>query len=114
MRYWGILSGTLSLLLTASVIAAGVQAWPQRPVTVIVPFTAGGNTDGIARMTGQRLSEKIANEIATAIKDPKFKEQLIQYGVDPSGNSPAEYKAMLEKDIAIWAEAVGVAGLKQN
>ena len=114
MRYWGILSGTLGLLLTASVIAAGAQAWPQRPVTVIVPFTAGGNTDGIARMTGQRLSEKIANEIATAIKDPKFKEQLIQYGVDPSGNSPAEYKAMLEKDIAIWAEAVGVAGLKQN
>jgi hypothetical protein len=30
------------------------------------------------------------------------------------GNSQAEYKAMLEKDIAIWAEAAGVAGLKQN
>ena len=59
MRYWGILSGTLGLLLTASVIAAGAQAWPQRPVTVIVPFTAGGNTDGIARMTGQRLSEAL-------------------------------------------------------
>jgi tripartite-type tricarboxylate transporter receptor subunit TctC len=57
LRYWGILSGTLGLLLTASIIAAGAQAWPQRPVTVIVPFTAGGNTDGIARMTGQRLGE---------------------------------------------------------
>jgi hypothetical protein len=33
---------------------------------------------------------------------------------DPLGNSPAEYKAMLAKDIAIWAEAVDVAGLKQN
>jgi tripartite-type tricarboxylate transporter receptor subunit TctC len=35
--------------------AALAQAWPQRPVTVIVPFAAGGNTDGIARMTAQRL-----------------------------------------------------------
>jgi tripartite-type tricarboxylate transporter receptor subunit TctC len=64
--------------------------------------------------TPPEIIEKIANEIATAVKDPKFKEQLIEYGVDPLGNSPAEYKAMLAKDIAIWREAVGVAGLKQN
>jgi tripartite-type tricarboxylate transporter receptor subunit TctC len=36
---------------------AQAQVWPQRPVTVIVPFAAGGNTDTIARMTAQRLSE---------------------------------------------------------
>ena len=64
--------------------------------------------------TPPEIIEKIANEIARAVKDPKFKEQLVQYGVDPLGNSPAEYKAMLAKDIAIWAEAVAVAGLKQN
>ena len=64
--------------------------------------------------TPPEIIEKIANEIARAVKDPKFKEQLIQYGVDPLGNSPAEYKAMLAKDIAIWTEAVAVAGLKQN
>ncbi len=61
MRYWGIWSGTLGLLLAASVIAAVAQAWPQRPVTVIVPFAAGGNTDGTARMTGQRLSEALCS-----------------------------------------------------
>jgi tripartite-type tricarboxylate transporter receptor subunit TctC len=64
--------------------------------------------------TAPEIIEKIANEIARAVKDPAFRTQLIQYGVDPLGNSPAEYKAMLAKDIAIWAEAVDVAGLKQN
>ena len=64
--------------------------------------------------TPPEIINKIANEIVAAIKDPKFKEQLIRYGVDPLGNSPAEYKAMLAKDIAIWAEAVSVSGLKQN
>src|SRR5262249_51309239 len=58
--------------------------------------------------------EKIANEIAKAVKDQKFKTQLVQYAVHPFGSTPADYKAMLSTDIAIWAEAVNVAGLKQN
>src|SRR5688572_14779461 len=32
--------------------------WPTRPVTVIVPFGAGGNTDTLARIATQRLSSK--------------------------------------------------------
>jgi tripartite-type tricarboxylate transporter receptor subunit TctC len=64
--------------------------------------------------TPLQIIEKIANEIGAAVKDPKFKEQLIQFGVDPLGSGPAEYKTMLTNDIAIWAEALSVAGLKQN
>jgi tripartite-type tricarboxylate transporter receptor subunit TctC len=33
------------------------QTWPQKPVTIICPFAAGGNTDGIARMAAQRMTE---------------------------------------------------------
>ena len=33
------------------------QAWPQRPVKVIVAFAPGGNSDAIARIICQRLSE---------------------------------------------------------
>jgi len=34
-------------------------AWPSRPVRVIVPFTPGGATDGMARVTAQKLTEKL-------------------------------------------------------
>jgi tripartite-type tricarboxylate transporter receptor subunit TctC len=45
-----------SLAATLGLAApARSQAWPQRPVTILVPFAAGGNTDGIARITAQRL-----------------------------------------------------------
>lgn len=63
--------------------------------------------------TPQDIIDKVAHEIAAAVKDPKFAAQLADYGVDPLGNTPAEYKAMLASDIPIWAEAVDVAGVKQ-
>jgi tripartite-type tricarboxylate transporter receptor subunit TctC len=44
----------LSLPLTAPVQA---QAWPTKPVKMVVPFSPGGSTDVVARMLGQRLSE---------------------------------------------------------
>ncbi|MGE5819705.1 MAG: Bug family tripartite tricarboxylate transporter substrate binding protein [Deltaproteobacteria bacterium] len=64
--------------------------------------------------TPPEIIEKLAREIAIAVKDPKFKLQLVQYGVDPLGSTPSEFKAMVARDIAIWTEAINVAGLKQN
>jgi tripartite-type tricarboxylate transporter receptor subunit TctC len=37
--------------------SAHAQGWPQRPVRVIAPYAAGGNSDGIARIAGQRLGD---------------------------------------------------------
>ena len=34
------------------------QDWPARPVTIIVPFPPGGNTDSMARILAQKLGEK--------------------------------------------------------
>src|SRR6185436_11806736 len=41
-------------------IATPLQAadWPSRPVTVVVPFGAGGNTDMMARLGAQHLAAK--------------------------------------------------------
>jgi tripartite-type tricarboxylate transporter receptor subunit TctC len=37
----------------------GAQFYPARPVRVIVPFPAGGGVDAVARLMGQRLSERL-------------------------------------------------------
>jgi tripartite-type tricarboxylate transporter receptor subunit TctC len=49
-----------SAVLTALLCAAPARAddWPTHPVTVIVPFGPGGNTDTMARLAAQDLSEK--------------------------------------------------------
>jgi tripartite-type tricarboxylate transporter receptor subunit TctC len=48
-------------LFSPALLAARALAdtWPDRPVRLIVPFAAGGNTDSIARMIGQSLSETL-------------------------------------------------------
>jgi tripartite-type tricarboxylate transporter receptor subunit TctC len=41
---------------------AGAQAWPQKPVRMIVPFAAGGGTDFIARLASRQLSQRLGQQ----------------------------------------------------
>src|SRR6185436_13613703 len=42
--------------------AASAQTYPNRFVRIIVPFPAGGPTDVMARLIGQKLSEKLGQQ----------------------------------------------------
>ena len=64
--------------------------------------------------TPKPIVDKIAAAMAAAVKDPKFAARLSEFGVDPLGNSPAEFGATLARDIATWSEAVEIAGVKQK
>src|SRR6476469_5311219 len=43
--------------------AAAAQEWPTRPVTMVVPFTAGGPVDVAARLIAPRVSESLGQQI---------------------------------------------------
>jgi tripartite-type tricarboxylate transporter receptor subunit TctC len=49
---------TLALGVAAAA-GAQAQAWPNKPVTLLVPFPPGGSTDMIARTLGQKLQDKL-------------------------------------------------------
>jgi tripartite-type tricarboxylate transporter receptor subunit TctC len=50
------------LSLGPSIAWAQSQAWPSRPVTIILPFAAGGGTDLLARALAQDLGEKFGQQ----------------------------------------------------
>ena len=53
------LLGSVALTLPAR----AQQAWPQRPITMIVPFAAGGPTDVIARIVGDHMSRTLGQQV---------------------------------------------------
>jgi tripartite-type tricarboxylate transporter receptor subunit TctC len=42
---------------------AAAQDWPTRPITMVVPFPAGGPIDFIGRMMAHRLSERLGQQV---------------------------------------------------
>ncbi len=55
-RYFGALALGVAAVVTAG--AASAQAFPTKPVKIIVPQTPGGASDALARIIGQKLSER--------------------------------------------------------
>ena len=43
--------------------AAGAQPFPSKPIRILVPFPAGGTTDIVARLVGQRMSEQTGQPV---------------------------------------------------
>lgn len=58
---------TIGLLAMAiiSPLAAHAQTYPTQPITMVVPFPAGGRTDLIGRVLAQTLSEKLGHPVVT-------------------------------------------------
>src|SRR5687768_18588032 len=51
------------VLLSLVTTAACAQAFPSKPIRILVPFPAGGTTDIVARLVGQRMSEQMGQPV---------------------------------------------------
>ena len=47
----------LSAALTAIALPVAAQTWPAKPIKIVVPFPAGGTSDVLARILGQKMTE---------------------------------------------------------
>jgi tripartite-type tricarboxylate transporter receptor subunit TctC len=56
------LLAVLSTMMAIAATSALAQNYPTRPVTIIVPFAAGGPTDIIARIVGEYFSKSLGQQ----------------------------------------------------
>jgi tripartite-type tricarboxylate transporter receptor subunit TctC len=76
----------LALLLALAMLDAQAQSYPERPVHVIVPFVAGGNTDNQARIVSERLHQSLGQPF------------VVENKVGAGGAIAAEYVAKAPRD----------------
>jgi tripartite-type tricarboxylate transporter receptor subunit TctC len=60
--------------------------------------------------TPKAIIDRIAHEIAEAIKDPAVAQRLTGSGVDLAPSTPEEFSAMIAAELTMWAEAAQAAG----
>ena len=53
----------LTLAVLACALVAPAQAWPDKTLTLIVPFPPGGSTDTLARSIGQKMQDKLGQTV---------------------------------------------------
>jgi tripartite-type tricarboxylate transporter receptor subunit TctC len=59
-----IRAAATSVLVAVSVAGpAGAQDWPSRPLTMVVPYAAGGPVDTVGRIMAARLSEILGQQV---------------------------------------------------
>lgn len=63
MKRRHLLSAAAASALAGVPFGARAQAYPTKPITVIVPFAAGGPTDALARILCQRMSEALGQQL---------------------------------------------------
>jgi tripartite-type tricarboxylate transporter receptor subunit TctC len=53
----------VSLGLASAATADAQEAWPQRPITIVVPFQAGGSADLLARILQQHMQADLGSPV---------------------------------------------------
>lgn len=107
-------SGRLRGLATTG--ATRAAAAPELPTMIEagVPGYEAANWFGTAvpAKTPPAVVSRISQEIARTLQLPDIKERLLSQGMEPVGNTPAEFSKHVQSEIAKWARVVKASGAK--
>ena len=93
----------VALLALLFALPAAAQQWPSKPVRFVVPFPAGGTTDIIARLLGERLSQSLGQQF------------VIENKAGAAGNIGAEAVAKADPDgYTILMGTIGIYSINQH
>ena len=62
------ISMAIALGASASWNAARAQAWPSKPITIVVAYPAGGDTDAMARLYAEKLTTRLGQPVVVENK----------------------------------------------
>ena len=73
----GLAAFAFTFALSTSALA---QAWPNKPIRMVVPYTPGGYTDLMARTVGQKISEALGQPSTCPTRAPRARCRIRSAG----------------------------------
>ena len=79
-----------------------------------VPGYEANNWNGVVapRKTPRAIVERLHREIVAIVNDPGVAKRLAAQGLEPIGDTPAEFEKYLKSEAAKWGKVVKAAGIK--
>lgn len=62
--------------------------------------------------TPKAVVDRLNTEFVNAIRAPDLRDRLVKAGADPVGNTPEQYAAFVQNEIAKWGKVIKAAGIK--
>jgi tripartite-type tricarboxylate transporter receptor subunit TctC len=62
--------------------------------------------------TPRAIIDRLHSEFVRALNSPDLRERLQGLGADPVGNTPEQYTAFMQSEIAKWDKVIKAAGIK--
>ena len=62
--------------------------------------------------TSPAIIDKLHRETVAALVPPDVRQKLTELGLDVVGNSPAEFSAVIAREIPQWAKVIKGAGIR--
>jgi tripartite-type tricarboxylate transporter receptor subunit TctC len=62
--------------------------------------------------TPRPIIDRLHSELVRALNSPDLRERLQGLGADPVGNTPEQYTAFMQNEIAKWSKVIKAAGIK--
>ena len=127
MRPFALLLSTILALALAGPVPAAAQGWPNRPITMIATFPAGGPTDGVARVLANELGERLKQRVvvenrggaggtlgaAAVAKSAPDGYTLLLTSTGPLGYYRALYKSLAYDPVKEFAPVVLIGTIPQ-
>ena len=68
----------------------------------------------VPKGTPQAIIDKLATETIAVLQDPEIVAQFEKRAAEAGGNTPAEFRAFVEKEVATWKEVADAANVRVN
>ena len=64
--------------------------------------------------TSPAVVDKIQRDAVSILSLPELRKKFDELGLEPIGNTPAEFAAAIKSEISQWAKVIKEAGIKQD